>query len=68
MMAEAEREVVDMMDVLRQRARSGEPIYVTGTGAGATELAEKVAAEVAAETGHPVQVIQVVDLDQAPKS
>ncbi|PKM47079.1 MAG: hypothetical protein CVV05_01440 [Gammaproteobacteria bacterium HGW-Gammaproteobacteria-1] len=67
-MAEAEREVVDMMDVLRQRARNGEPLYVTGSDAGAAALAEKVAAEVAAETGQSVQVIQVVVLDPAPKS
>jgi len=63
-----DRQDVDLLDVLRQRAKSGEPLYVMGTDAGANALAEKVAAEVTAGTGRPVRIIQVVDLEQVPRS
>lgn len=69
MINQNEREVVELIDVLRGRVEASEPIVITG--AVPAELAAADAglyARLANETGKSVRVVQVVDIGQSSKT
>ena len=62
------REEIDLLDVIKGRVVSGEPIYVTGNpDSQSIDMANRVAAKAAAEVGKPARIVQVVELPEFPK-
>jgi hypothetical protein len=60
-------QVIDLVDVVKGRVAAGEPVYLTGNPPGVVvDAVTAMAEQVAAETGLPARVIQVVELPSLP--